>query len=115
MYSDTKTIEAKRKYQDHSEFAAWVKNVTGSALTLHVPFGHMEALPQMSKQDFASLRETQRSRYAVPVQNVRQCLSRTVDGSDANAEGPIAPDDLEVSEESGWQPATNGETPIEPT
>jgi len=116
MYTDTNTIEAKRKYQDHSEFAAWVKNVTRSALTLHVPFGHMEALPQMSEETFASHREAQRARYAVPAQDVRQCLKGTVQNSGTGADGDIEPGDLEVSKESGWRPATtDGETPIEPT
>jgi hypothetical protein len=51
-------------------FAAAVRNMTSSAVSLRIPFGHLEAQPRMTQGQFEALRSTMRQRYAVHWQDV---------------------------------------------
>lgn len=85
MRTSPETITAMRKFDDHAEFAISVKNVTGGTMRLRVPFGYMERMASMSDADFAQLRELQREKYCIPVDEVRAALSRSVGRHDMNA------------------------------
>lgn len=78
MRTSPETITAMRKFDDHTEFAVSVKNVTGSAMRLNIPFGHMDRMPRMSDEDFAQLRQVQRERYCVSVDDVRAALLKSM-------------------------------------
>ena len=52
--------------QPKGHFAASVRGLTASAVSLQVPFGHMEAMPRMTESEFESVRGAMRERYAVP-------------------------------------------------
>lgn len=82
MRTSPETITAMRKFDDHAEFAISVKNVTGGTMRLRVPFGTMERMPRMSDADFSQLRDLQRERYCVPVDDVRAALNKSVGASD---------------------------------
>jgi hypothetical protein len=84
MRTSPETITAMRKFDDHAEFAISVKNVTGGTMRLRVPFGTMERMSRMSDADFSQLRDLQRDRYCVPVNDVRAALNKSVGASDLN-------------------------------
>ena len=85
MRTSAETITGMRKFDDHSEFAISVKNVTAGTMRLKVPFGHMERMPNMSEADFARLRDQQRQRYCVPADEVRAALNASVSVSGASS------------------------------
>lgn len=80
MRTSPETISGMRKFDDHSEFAISVKNVTGGTMRLRVPFGHMERMGRMSDDDFAKARDEQRKLYCVPVAEVRATLAKLTTG-----------------------------------
>jgi hypothetical protein len=51
--------------QPKGHFAASVRNMTGSAVSLRIPFGHLEAMPRMTNEEFRVVRDAMRDRYAV--------------------------------------------------
>jgi hypothetical protein len=51
--------------QTKGHFAASVRNLTTSAVSLTVPFGHLEAMPRMTEEEFGQVRSEMRERYAV--------------------------------------------------
>lgn len=57
-------ITSQRKHDDHTTFAAYVRNLTSTALSLTVPFGSMDRLPQMTREVHTELRERNRRRYS---------------------------------------------------
>ncbi len=61
--------------QPKGSFAASVRNVTQSAVTMTCPFGHMEQLPRMSMEERDALRDIIRERYAVHHSEVEQSIS----------------------------------------
>ena len=58
-------ITSQRKHDDHTTFAAFVRNLTPTALSLSVPFGTLDHLAQLAPASHAALRERNRRRYAV--------------------------------------------------
>ncbi len=89
MRSSPEAITAMRKFDDHSEFAISVKNVTGGTMRLRVPFGHMERMERMTDAEFTELRNVQRERYCVPVADVRAALDKSVGGHDQSGSDAI--------------------------
>ena len=73
LYCDPALIEAQPK----GSFAAHVRGVTKSALPLKFPFGTMEAMDRMSRDERDALRDAMRARYAVH-------YSEIAPGSDSN-------------------------------
>src|SRR5665213_747308 len=51
--------------QPKGHFAAHVRNLTSSAVSLRIPFGHMEAMPRMTQSEFERVRAKIREQYAV--------------------------------------------------
>ena len=58
-------ITSQRKSVDQTAFAAFVRNVTPTALSLTVPFGTLDRLPPMTREAQIELRERNKGRYAV--------------------------------------------------
>jgi hypothetical protein len=61
LYCEPALIEAQPK----GSFAAHVRGVTKSALPLTFPFGHMEAMARMIREERDVLQQAMRDRYAV--------------------------------------------------
>lgn len=57
-------ITGQRKSDEHTTFAAFVRNLTPTALSLTVPFGSLDRLPQMPADAQKDLRARNRQRYA---------------------------------------------------
>jgi hypothetical protein len=58
--------------QPKGHFAALVRNMTGAAVSLRIPFGHLEAMPRMTTEEFRVVRDAMRERYAVHWKEARQ-------------------------------------------
>jgi hypothetical protein len=71
-----------------TQFACYVRNHTGAAVSLTVPFGSLEAAPTMSERAFAMVLAQNRDRYAV-----RPALSRPA------APRPVPPSPVEPTTE----------------
>jgi hypothetical protein len=87
-------IEAQPKLS----FAASIRGTTKAALPLQFPYGHLEALPRMSDEEWHALRDAMRARYAVHYSELGQTQEKskeddsddevdaTEDGMDAEAQ-----------------------------
>lgn len=62
-------ISAQHKHKKQTAFAAYIRNLTPTALSLTVPFGTLDALPQMTDVAHLELRERNRGRYAAGAVN----------------------------------------------
>jgi hypothetical protein len=60
-------IGATRKRETLTEFACYVRNRTATAVRLTVPFGTIEAAPEMSEATLAELLALNRARYGLDV------------------------------------------------
>jgi hypothetical protein len=58
--------------QPKGHFAVSVRNMTGAAVSLRIPFGHLEAMPRMTNEEFSVIRNAMRERYAVHWKEVGQ-------------------------------------------
>ena len=58
-------ITAQKKHADHTTFSAFVRNLTPSALSLNVPLGTLDRLPQMTPTAHQALRDRNRRDYTV--------------------------------------------------
>jgi hypothetical protein len=57
-------VAAVRKHRHSTEFAAYVRNLIPTAITLNIPFGSLEMVPRMSEAAHARLIARNRERYA---------------------------------------------------
>ncbi len=64
-------ITSMQKYSNSTEFACSVRNMTSNAVRLHIPFGTLEAAPQMEAGAFAQLIARNRERYTTTRGTVR--------------------------------------------
>jgi len=64
MRTTNEFIASMRKGAKSTEFAAYVRNETPTAVRLEVPFGTMEAAPRMSHAAYCRLIERNRARYS---------------------------------------------------
>ncbi|MFT5181551.1 MAG: hypothetical protein ACI8S3_001435 [Alphaproteobacteria bacterium] len=102
LYFEPGLIEAQPK----GSFAAYVRDVTKSALPLIFPFGHMEAMERMSRDEADALREAIHERYAVHYSEIGPISKEN--GSNATADDtrsdrPTDPDNLDTGAASEWQ------------
>lgn len=68
MRTTPEFINALRKGQSETSFAAYVRNVTPQALKLTIPFGTAENMGRMPELHFEMLRDISRRRLSVPPQ-----------------------------------------------
>lgn len=75
LYTDPAFIEAQGK----GSFASHIRGVTKHAVPLSFPFGVMEALPVMSREDRDAQREETRRLYAVHHSEIEHPATKTAD------------------------------------
>lgn len=66
LRSDSDFLLSQRKDRGHTEFACFVKNYTGKALSVRIPLGFVEALPQLDRDEYTQLIEQNRALYSEP-------------------------------------------------
>lgn len=64
--------------QGKGSFATFVRNVTASAISLHFPFGHVEAMVRLSSNEAEKLRANMRERYCVPYNEVQHSIASQI-------------------------------------
>jgi hypothetical protein len=79
MQTSREFIAATRKRKSETDFAAYIRNVTGSAVTLTLPFGTLEAAPKMTANAYDRLTEANRRRYAASRERPRQAAANPDD------------------------------------
>ena len=94
LYCQPDLIEAQPK----GSFASFLRGVTGSALPLKFPFGHMENLERMNPEEMRLVRSRMRERYAVHISE----LGMVSEAQESEGEN-VAADDASVNDE---QPAS---------
>lgn len=57
---------SQKKERHHTEFACHVRNYTGRALSVRIPLGYVESLPQLTAPEENLLLEKNRARYSAP-------------------------------------------------
>jgi hypothetical protein len=63
LHTTSDFIESMKRRGPRSEFAVWVKNLTGKALRLTVPLGFLEREPVLADEDYDALVENNRERF----------------------------------------------------
>jgi hypothetical protein len=89
MRCKSEFITAQRKHDDRTTFAAFVRNLTPTALALSVPFGTLDRSPQMTTNAQRVLRERNHRRYAVSPMSIG---ASTPGKTTADARPPIDDD-----------------------
>ena len=76
MYTTTDFIRSMRAFSGGANFAVHVRGLTEKAISINTPFGLMENLPQMTKEQHEELRYNNRLRYgaseAAPAPSMRE-------------------------------------------
>ncbi len=67
MRCKTEYLQGIRKHKDETEFACWIRNVTGKPVTLYVPLGAVERQPTLSGEEYTALIDANRDTYCVPL------------------------------------------------
>jgi len=80
------------------EFAAFIRNVTPSAISVRVPFGFLEARERMTSEEWQDVRGMMRQRYAVHHSEVlRKAAAEPMkQGAETN------PDDIDMKPSREW-------------
>lgn len=63
---DADFLLSQKRRGDHTEFACYVRNFTGKALSVRIPLGYVESLPRLTASEDAVLRDANRKRYCAP-------------------------------------------------
>jgi hypothetical protein len=71
--------------QPKGHFAASIRNVTSKAVAIDIPFGVVEDLPRMTEEEFESVRNTLRKRYAVHWTDINSSHEKADEGERATA------------------------------
>jgi len=64
--TDSEFLLSHKKEKYETEFACYVKNFTGKALTVRIPLGFVESQPQLAASDYEDLVESNRALYSEP-------------------------------------------------
>tara|TARA_R110000868_G_scaffold162329_12_gene393511 strand:+ start:35141 stop:37996 length:2856 start_codon:yes stop_codon:yes gene_type:complete len=88
MRTDADFLRSMRKRRGRSEFAAFVKNRTASALRINVELGQVNALPTLDDDQFQALIDRNRARYCATIDEVEAIISAG-DRGDADTAEPI--------------------------
>jgi len=95
---DPATIEAQPK----GAFACSVRGLTKGSVSLAFPFGHVEAMEMMTRQERDHLKDRMRERYAV---HYRELLDEAPSADDEVASG----DDPNAGQDDGGEKANGGQ------
>jgi hypothetical protein len=66
MRCDADFVQSMRKRRTETDFACFIRNVTGNALTLSIPLGAVEAMPRITDVEFSELVNANRAGYCTP-------------------------------------------------
>lgn len=93
LHTTPEFIEGMRRRRDRTEFAAWLKNMTVSAVRLTTPLGYLERQPTASAEDLDRLLATNRARYCGTRADYDTLLPQEATASDppATVRPPPAP------------------------
>jgi hypothetical protein len=69
MRCEPEVLLSMRKYNTHSDFACFVRNLTERPIPLSVPLGAMEREPTLTSQALEAIKETNRARYCATPDN----------------------------------------------
>lgn len=72
MRVDPEMVFSTKKSDAYTEFACYVRNTTPRAMRVQVPFGRMESLGRIVKNDYYALIAKNRTGYAVSVLDLKQ-------------------------------------------
>jgi hypothetical protein len=99
MHTSREFIAATRKRRSETDFAAHIRNVTESAVTLTLPFGSLEAAPKMSADAYDRLIDANRTRYAASPEQARETAA------DSDAPQPHETEEASTAEpmEDDWR------------
>lgn len=89
---------SQRKGKQETSFACFARNVTDQAVSLSIPLGYLESLPQLDYDDFEALVDGSREKYGVVY----------VEQAAVTEQAPDSPSDWfsEAGSEEAWQPGT---------
>tara|TARA_R110000868_G_scaffold11516_7_gene56415 strand:- start:4916 stop:7756 length:2841 start_codon:yes stop_codon:yes gene_type:complete len=99
MRTDPDFLRSMRKRRGRSEFAAFVKNRTASALRINVELGQVNAMPSLDDDQFQELIDRNRAKYCAPIEEVEAIISAG-DSDDA--------DPMSSNDEPGPRPQPPG-------
>jgi len=97
LHTTAEVIEGMRRRHDRTEFAAWLKHRTPSAIRLDVPLGYLERQPTLPDETFDALLALNRSRHCgtladvmsfAPPENARTDAARPVGRIDTAVPAP---------------------------
>lgn len=63
MHVSSDYLQSMKKSGSETEFAFWMRHDLPQTVKLTVPFGHMESLPRLNREQYAKLLEQNRRRY----------------------------------------------------
>jgi len=63
---DPDFLLAQKKRAKYTEFACYVRNYTAKALSVRIPLGYVESLPQLERSELSLLLDENRERYSAP-------------------------------------------------
>jgi len=113
-------IEGMKRRGPRTEFAVWVKQLTGQAIRLSVPLGFLEKQPTLDDDEYDALIASNRARYCgtladrqvhsfAPSIEERSERKRTPSASQGDVvPRPVAPDTQNTREPIEPQPAASG-------
>ena len=133
MRTDADFIRSMRKRHGRSEFAAYVKNRTETAVRMNIELGHVNARPSLGDEQYQTLINRNRARYCATIEEVEAIIAKSDAGTpimDVKAERPTRaprsetptapaaeqppPDPSPVREEPPSDPAPPEPAPAEP-
>jgi len=100
-------IEGMKRRGPRSEFAVWVKQLTGQAIRLSVPLGFLEKQPTLDEEDYDVLVSANRERYCGTLADIPVLMPHPA---------PVSAESRAPPKESEKPPAseTKAETPTAP-
>lgn len=113
-------IEGMKRRGPRSEFAVWVKHLTGQAIRLSVPLGFLERQATLDSEDYESLVAANRIRYCGTLADVARRTPEPVRGAPEEA-SPVIPDpapiprpDVATPRAASAPPRSEPASPVEP-
>ena len=80
MQCEPELLLGMRKYDNRSEFACFVRNLTKRPIPLIVPFGTMEKEPTLSTSALEAIKAQSRARYCASTDSPKQEMTERRDG-----------------------------------
>lgn len=79
MQVDPEYFQSMRKRRGKSQFACQIRNRTPRAIAISTPLGAVNALPQLSSDEFEQLMAGNRARYCTPLYAIASVLEKPIE------------------------------------